>query len=626
MHKTYHSFRFALMLVTVVAVAATSARAAGPSHSSDQEESLLAILRSEAPDAEKAITCKKLAIYGSDEAVPELAKLLPNPRLSSWARIALEAIPGEAADEALRTTSESLEGRLLVGTINSIGVRRDEKAVELLTGRLHDADPEVASAAAVALGHIANDAATKTLRNFLAASPDEVRSSVAEGCVLCAERLHAAGKSDSAAELYDEIRQADVPMQRVVEATRGAILARNQDGSELLLETLRSQEEKLFQLALGTIREFPGSQIDSVLASEMVAATPQRAALIIQAMADRSDTVVLASVLKAAEQGEEQVRLSAIDALRRVGDVSCLPALLKIAVEEEADLAEAAKETLAELPGDGVDEKIVALLPSASGESYPLLIQLVGQRRIDAVPDLLKALNHPDQGVRSAALIALGETVSLDRLSLLVSQVVAPKHSEDAVVAAQALKAASIRMPDREAAAAELAVALQRSPTTTKSTLLEILAAVGGPSALQTLANAAKSDDSELQDTSSRLLGKWNSVDAAPVLLDLAKTAPAEKFRLRALRGYIGLARKFAMPAKQRAQMCESAMATSWRIDEKKLVLDVLQLHPSIEGLKLAIAAKQMPDVKDQATAATRVIAQKLRKKGVDVSALMSGA
>ena len=75
-----------------------------------------------APGGEKAIACKNLAIYGSSDAVSELAKLLPDPQLSSWARIALEAIPGQAADEALRMASNSLEGRLLVGTINSIGL------------------------------------------------------------------------------------------------------------------------------------------------------------------------------------------------------------------------------------------------------------------------------------------------------------------------------------------------------------------------------------------------------------------------------------------------------------------------------------------------------------------------
>ena len=123
-----------------------------PKDSAVEEKRLLQVLRSDAPAAQKAITCKELAIHGSGAAVPDLAKLLPNPQLSSWSRIALEAIPGEQSDAALRQAAESLRGQLLVGVINSIGVRRDKKAVPILIARLQDGDLEVAAAAAVASG------------------------------------------------------------------------------------------------------------------------------------------------------------------------------------------------------------------------------------------------------------------------------------------------------------------------------------------------------------------------------------------------------------------------------------------------------------------------------------------
>jgi HEAT repeat protein len=621
MHTTRSIIRsFTLILF----FATTFVSADQPKSSRQQEADYLAVLRSDAAEQDKAIACKHLSIHGSDESVAELAKLLSNARLSSWARIALEAIPGTAADQALREASQSLEGQLLVGTINSIGVRRDAAAVDSLATRLQDKDAEVASAAAVALGRIGNDAATKSLQAALAAAPDQVRNAVAEGYLLCAEGLHNAGNSEAAATIYDEIRQSEVPMQRVIEATRGAILARGEAGIPLLLETLQSSEKKLFQLALGTAREFPRKEVDKALAAELGRAAPERAALIVQAMADRPDTVDLAAVMQAAETGDTLVRLSAIDALRRIGDSSCLSGLLATAISDDADLAQAAKATLAGIPGEQIDAKIVSMLPEAKGKSYPLLIELIGQRRIDAVPDLLKALNHADQAVRHAALVALGETVPLDRLSLLVTQVVSPKHPEDAAVAGQALKAASIRMPDREACATELAMALQKSPAATKTSLLEILTDVGGAKALETLASAAKSDDPDLQDNGSRLLGKWNGVDAAPVLLDLAKTSTAEKYQVRALRGYIGIARKFAMPDPQRAEMCKQALDTAKRSDEKKLVLEVLQLHPSRPGLELAINAKKLPEVKNEAAAATTAIAKKLSDKGVDVSDLLA--
>lgn len=593
--------------------------------SNNIETELLGVLQSDAPGAAKAIACKKLAIHGSDKAVPELAKLLPNPQLSSWARIALESIPGEASSEALRNAADSLDGRLLIGMINSIGVRRDAKAVDSLTGKLKDSDVEVASAAAVALGRIGNATATKTLRSALATTSGKVRSAVAEGCVLCAERLHNAGEAVAATAIYDEVRKADVPLQRVIEATRGAILARDQDGIALLMETFQSDNKKMFQLALGTVRVFPGSDIDKALAAQMAKASPDRAALIIQAMADRPDTVILSAVSKAAEVGDKKVRLSAIDALKRVGDETCLAALLQIAVDDDADLATTAREALAELPGKGVNDKILGNLRTADGETYSLLLQLVAQRRIDAVDDVLKALKSSDATVRAAAFAALGETVSLKRLSVLISQAIAPTHADDAAAAQQALRAAAVRMPDREACATELTAALDRAPAGTKSTLLEVLSDVGGETALQTLAKSAKSDDPQLQDTGSRLLGKWNSVAAAPVLLDLAKTGPAEKYRIRALRGYIGLARKFAMPPQQRVAMCQNAFDATDRIAEHKLVLDVLKLHPSAGGLNLAIEATKVPALKNDATVAAMAIAQKVGGKGANVTKLLAG-
>ena len=620
--------RAAVCLAAMLAVVATSARAADDiKASSEKEQELLAILRSEAPGADKAIACKQLAIHGSDAAVPDLAKLLSDAQFASWARIALEAIPGSVVDEALRKATDSLDGNLLVGTINSIGVRRDANAVDILATRLQDKDAEVASAAAVALGRIGNDAAAKSLRQSLASAPVNVRSAVAEGCVLCAERLHAAGKSADAVAIYDEVRKADVPKQRIIEGTRGAILARSpQEGLPLLLEQFRSADKALFQLALGTAREFPGTDVDKALATEMTRATPDRAALIIQAMADRKDTVVLAAVIAAAGSGPKPVRLSAIGALGRVGDVSCLPLLLDAATDADADLAQAAKGTLADLPGAKVDAQIVALLAKAEGKKYPLLLELVGKRRIEATAALLKAMDHADKAVRGIALIALGETVTLKNLSVLVTQVIAPKRAEDAPVAQLALKTASIRMPDREACAAELTTALDRSPAASKSVLLEILGDVGGTKALNTIGLAAKSKDAQLQDVGSRLLGKWNSVEAAPVLLDLAKTAPEEKYQVRALRGYIGLVRKFPMADQERAAMCQKAFEASRQPAEQKLVLDVIKLHPGVETLKLAIKTMQVADLKDEATQATLVVAQKLGAKGVDVRELLNTA
>jgi hypothetical protein len=101
------------------------------------ESALIETLKTK-PAAEKAIACKQLAVVGTKECVPELTKLLSDKELSSWSRIALEVIPDKSADEALIEAAGKLRGRVLVGTINSIAVRKTAAATETLTGHLKD--------------------------------------------------------------------------------------------------------------------------------------------------------------------------------------------------------------------------------------------------------------------------------------------------------------------------------------------------------------------------------------------------------------------------------------------------------------------------------------------------------
>jgi hypothetical protein len=113
------------------------------------------------------------------------------------------------------------------------------------------------------------------------------------------------------------------------------------------------------------------------------------------------------------------------------------------------------------------------------------------------------------------------------------------------------------------------------------------------------------------------------TVDAAPVLLDLANSASDTKYEIRALRGYIRLARQFSMPEAQRVEMCREALETAKHDDEKKLVLEVLQRYPSIDMLRLAVEAAKVPSLKNDAAATSLVIAQQVGGS-VDVQKLLT--
>jgi len=126
------------------------------------------------------------------------------------------------------------------------------------------------------------------------------------------------------------------------------------------------------------------------------------------------------------------------------------------------------------------------------------------------------------------------------------------------------------------------------------------------------MAAAAKSSDATLQDESTRLLGNWMTIDAAPVLLDLSKTS--ERYSGRAIRGYIRIVRQFGttMTDPQRVEICKNALDVARQPAEKKLALEVLQRYPSVEMLKLAVKAAQTQAISDDANAAALAIAAKV--------------
>jgi hypothetical protein len=105
------------------------------------------------------------------------------------------------------------------------------------------------------------------------------------------------------------------------------------------------------------------------------------------------------------------------------------------------------------------------------------------------------------------------------------------------------------------------------------------------------------------------------NLDAAPVLLDLAKNAPGANYQVNALRGYIRFARQFVKADAQRVEMCQQALAVAQRVEERKLVMEVLGRTQSMAALRMAVEATAIPELKEDGTRAALAIAQKIGDK-----------
>ena len=608
-----------LVGVAVVAGAAFTAPAVEPA---PREQEPLAVLRSNAAAAEKAAACKRLAVVGTAASAADLAALLSDEQLASWARIPLEAIPGAEVDAALRKAAGSLSGRLLVGVINTIGVRRDAGAVALLEARLGDGDAEVAAAAAAALARIGSPEAARAVAKAMAGG----RDSMVAACADAAEQLRLAGDQAAAIAACEAVLGLGdkAAEHRRAQATRTAILAKGQAGLPLLVETLRSPSRRLFNMGLFVGRELADAPqagaVDLALVDEATRLGGERAALVIAAVADRNadggaGEAIVGKLLALATAADKPARIAALTALGRVGNAAVLEPLLAAATAADPDVAEAARLAAAALPGEAIDRALRAKLATSDARLLPVVVGLVGTRRIPAAADLRPLVAHGDAAVRKAALESLGAVIEPADLGVLIDAVVKPRDPAEAEVAAKSLRQACTRMADREACAEKLVAAVNGDlPLGTQVAIYDVLGEVGGKRALAAVAAAGKSPAPELQDAATRLLGKWMTPDAGLVLGQLAGTLPPGRFHSRAVRGAIRIARQFALPDHERADLCGLILKTATDPADRKAVLEFMPRYPSPAMLRVAREAEAMPGLEAEAKAAATAIEQKLPK------------
>ena len=113
-------------------------------------------------------------------------------------------------DDAFRAALPKLKGRLQIGVINSIGVRKDAKALDALSKLIDDSSAEVAQAAAASVGMIGGLPAAKILQSALGRTKVPVFPVVARAALLCAEGLMAANRPRGL-ELYQELTATTMP-------------------------------------------------------------------------------------------------------------------------------------------------------------------------------------------------------------------------------------------------------------------------------------------------------------------------------------------------------------------------------------------------------------------------------
>jgi HEAT repeat protein len=565
----------ALFAAAIAIIVPSILRAQDASSTAKDAQSLIAVLHSDATTFDKATACRKLAALGDKEAVPAVAALLDDEKLSCYARWALEATADPGAGAVLRDALGRLHGKRLAGVVNSLGVRRDAAAARALGKLARDRASGVADEALEALGRIATPEALVILTCELA-GPAQSRNAAACACLNAAARLAGRGNREAAVALCENVRHADVPRASRVAATYGAIVYAGSAGVSLLPAMIKSADKALFAAALRASYRLPGTETTKALLAALDGPPAPRRAMVLAALGNRGDKAALPAVLKAAASGEGEVRQAAISALAQLGDVSVVPVLLDAAADADQGVAEAAASSLVMLRDGSLDAALIARVDQGNPKARAVVLSVLGQRGVAAaLPVVLKAADDPADELRLAALRAAGEIASLDALPLLTGRLAAAKTPQEATAVQAAISAACARIGDRDACAAKLQAGLHESPLAVQRFLLDLFGRLGGAQALAIVSAAARDAKVEVRDAATQALGNWPTADAAPVLLDLAKTLRDERLRLRALRGYLRIPRQLDVPNYQRLAMCREALPLAQRDEDKRLIGEV---------------------------------------------------
>lgn len=569
-----------LTLAIVTCLSAVSPTLAQDARTSAKErtDALLAVLNSNAPRKEKHDACRHLAVIGDPRSVPVLAGMLGDAKLSHMARYALETIGDPSVDVALRAAMGTLKGRLRVGVINSIGMRRDVKAVDALTRLLllTGTDADDAAAAAAALGQIATPQAVRALGEFRKIAPAPLRAVAADASLAAAERLVAQGRGKDALGIYEELQAGTWPAHVRLGAFAGSLAADTEKGPARLIQAITGKDATLRAVAIARIDSLKGPNVTRRFAAELPKLPPETQVLLIGVLARRGDPSARPAVIKAASHADAKVRTAALQAIGALGDAGSVELLIGVAAGGRTDPEKrAALASLRALKGPGVDAAIIRRLGPADPVARAGLIDvLVVRKTVAAVPALIAQAKTGSPEVRAAAFKALGKLATPKDLPALLGLLVALKDDAARSEAQRAAIIVARQIPDASARAdAALAALKSATATPARCSLLRVLGGIGNAKALAAVGSAFKDSQADVRETAVRALADWPEPNALETLLTIFRTTDNRTHRVLALRGAVRLLEVGGSPVARRLRTYTELLRTAKRVEDERLVL-----------------------------------------------------
>jgi len=513
-----------------------------PALRSDLETRMIAVLDStDATVDAKQFVCKQLGRIGTKVSVPSLEKLLRDEQSAGDAVFALREIPVPEAGDALRKSVEDSPARLDI--IQALSVRKEKESIPVLVSLTESADAAVSAAAIGALGFFPNERVAKVLSDL--ADKPEKRDLAIPALLHCALSLADAGKTSSSLKVYRKLYALDsFPLIR-----RGALLGvieyGGDEGKELFLSAIKSEDDGLRRAAIGNGLRLLGDRADFVTGPvmEFLPNLPEaEQASMLAALVDLLGAAMRPHMLKLTESNSLEQRKTGLRGLARIGDATTVPALVKAVGNDDAE-KELGLIALRQLKGEGIDEAIGDALEAADAPLKIDLITVIQDRNaVSQVGRCLQWVADRDAGVAETACKALGQLAGKEHLQPLLNNLI-QMDNEDTMSAARKALLLTARRTEAEADLASWSCAAlsEAQSDKTRVALLQLLGGLPCDRSFAALKEAANGTNEAIQDAALRELFDWPGVEAMPLLDEVAAKSANKTHRVLALRGYVRL-------------------------------------------------------------------------------------
>ena len=554
----------------------------------------------------KDFLCRMLRIMGTNKSIPLMKELLSDQENGHMARYVLASMQYEEAGAALHQSLNTVQDKLKQGIIDSLGDIRYKKAVPDLIKLLDTAS--VANNATRALGLIGGDSTMNHLLPRLSKTTGKSYRCTVQALLRCAEIYLEKGNKEKALSIYDRFTKSGTDSYVILAGLRGASQVNGEFAVPLLTEAIKSGNNELANGAASIIAELKGDNVGSKLKSLLESAPANMQILLIGSLSEREDKSAIPSITKLTESESLEVRLSAIQALGKIGNGSSVIPLATIASSTSGHERNVSRSALSNLKGNDVQNAFKKYLKESLPEIQSELVRAIATRAESTAMNELMILAKSDTPeIRKEALRGIGILADQSHLNEILMLLLNPKEESDRDNIESAIAYSFRRITNKKLQTEALTKALEKADESTKPSIISLLGRDPNKQSLQLLISSLK-ETTSIQLAAIGALTKWP--DHGPAN-DLLKIASEEKNPNKdtALNGYIILSSKSPKPTTAYRKALELNNST----DTAKKVLAGLGQSGGIQSLEIIRPYLENSETSTEATLAAIQVAKRIK-------------